>query len=443
VSSIFARRRALALATKLCAIAATLTGCVEGERAFLGVLRVIVLVTLAVSAVAALVYIALWVALVVTLSRGGRWSAVVIAALLCVEHGAVLAWQLDADSRLSIALCVSGAAPLAALLATLLRLRAAPERRVSRALLCVAAIVAYEALVFGVWLAPPWSPARPIRAAAASSNHRCVIDAKGQVGCDGANSSGELGARDSNARRMVRVRTVDDAVDVAVDVGVSCALRRRGTVACWGGERLGSPAPAGDVWTVPASEGTRAIAVAEDAVYGLRADGSAWSFPRRMPASMSRAIELAAAREHVCVITPSRAVACAAFGRRAGEYEVAAAAGAESIAVGIFGSGCAVVRGRDVCWTLDADRQLSLRDATASDRVAVRRFGDARYAWLLRDGSVIADTLMGGSIVIATQMRSIARGGVRTICGTSTDSAYRCFSTERDAATERLLELER
>lgn len=421
-------------------LAANLAGCEAAVDVLNAVVTALVAVTVALLVLCAIVYCSLWVGLFVRLARRDRWSPVVFAALLCVEHALVLAWQFDSRSTLSAALCVSGAAPLIALIATLWRALAPPERprRALGALACAAAVVAYQALVCSPWPARRWVPASAIRASSTGVSHRCVVDAFGVVGCEGSNNWGELGVVPERGTPRGWVRVAGGALDVAVDRGVSCALLQRGTVSCWGGERLGFAARRGEPWTVTASENTRAIAVAEDAVYGVREDGSAWQFPGQIAPSLSSAIELSAARGHVCVITASREVACREVRRgRERRYSVSFAAGAESIAVGSTGAGCAVVRRRSVCWRLEEDGDVAPREGPDGEMVAVRRFADSLFAWLRPDNTVIAETVLRGYPVIATGVRSLARAGQRTICATTIAGELRCFDSD-GGLSERL-----
>ncbi len=345
------------------------------------VVTALVAVTVALLVLCAIVYCSLWVGLFVRLARRDRWWPVVFAALLCVEHALVLAWQFDSHSTLSAALCVSGAAPLIALIATLWRALAPPERprRALGALACAAAVVAYQAVVCSPWPARRWVPASAIRASSTGVSHRCVVDAFGVVGCEGSNNWGELGVAPERGIPRGWVRVAGGALDVAVDRGVSCALLQRGTVSCWGGERLGFAARRGEPWTV----------------------------------------------------TASREVACREVRRgRERRYSVSFAAGAESIAVGSTGAGCAVVRGRSVCWQREEDGDVAPREGPVGEMIAVRRFADSLFAWLRRDNTVIAETVLRGYPVIATGVRSLARAGHRTICATTIAGALRCFDSD-------------
>lgn len=106
-----------------------------------------------------------------------------------------------------------------------------------------------------VWLVPacgkaptptPTAPARVV-AAAVAGDHTCAVVDDGSVWCWGENASGCLGDGTTAERRTpVRVRGVDDAVDVAVSEGLTCAARRTGQVACWGAADV-SPLPVGNL----------------------------------------------------------------------------------------------------------------------------------------------------------------------------------------------------
>lgn len=90
------------------------------------------------------------------------------------------------------------------------------------------------------------APARVV-AAAVSGYHTCAVVSDGSVWCWGENASGCLGdGTHTNRRTPVRVKGLDDAIDVAVSEGMSCAVRRTGEVLCWG---VGDPsvAPVGNM----------------------------------------------------------------------------------------------------------------------------------------------------------------------------------------------------
>jgi WD40 repeat protein len=67
--------------------------------------------------------------------------------------------------------------------------------------------------------------------------HGCAIDRAGQAWCWGSNHSGQLGfgrPSETGPVHAVKVRGLDDAVSIAAGSSHSCAIRKAGTVACWG-----------------------------------------------------------------------------------------------------------------------------------------------------------------------------------------------------------------
>lgn len=83
----------------------------------------------------------------------------------------------------------------------------------------------------------------PVTAIAAGNAHTCALRASGHVDCWGANGHGQLGAPSVGAAydisaTPVRVVGVDDAVAIGAGGSWSCAVRKTGKLACWGGGRL-------------------------------------------------------------------------------------------------------------------------------------------------------------------------------------------------------------
>ncbi len=82
-----------------------------------------------------------------------------------------------------------------------------------------------------------------VTAVATGTSHACAIANGGQVYCWGSNRYGQLattGIQYSDTPR--RVADLADAVDLAADAesDFTCALRRDGSVACWGDNQLGT-----------------------------------------------------------------------------------------------------------------------------------------------------------------------------------------------------------
>jgi alpha-tubulin suppressor-like RCC1 family protein len=104
---------------------------------------------------------------------------------------------------------------------------------------------------------------RDVAVVAAQGHHACALLTNGHVECWGESRSGELGAgvavKATNVLPTL-VPDIDDALDVAVGDEHTCAVRRDGTVWCWGANTFGAlargtddfephptPARAGDI----------------------------------------------------------------------------------------------------------------------------------------------------------------------------------------------------
>ena len=81
-------------------------------------------------------------------------------------------------------------------------------------------------------------------AIAAGSGHSCALRRGGTISCWGGNYWGQLGnGTNWNSSVPVQVEGIADATAIAAGSGHSCALRRGGTISCWGGNfrgRLGN-----------------------------------------------------------------------------------------------------------------------------------------------------------------------------------------------------------
>jgi hypothetical protein len=107
---------------------------------------------------------------------------------------------------------------------------------------------------------------------ALASGLACAVMPGGVVSCAGSNRTGALGvAPDVLPERasFAPVPGVDDAVEVAVGATFACALRRDGSVLCWGDDSLGqtgSPIPTHATGSSAAQPTPEAVAGIEDAV---------------------------------------------------------------------------------------------------------------------------------------------------------------------------------
>lgn len=80
---------------------------------------------------------------------------------------------------------------------------------------------------------------------AGGKTHSCARMQSGRVACWGGNTSGQLG-HTSSARQQARpraVRGVGDAIDISLGAAHTCAVRKAGTVVCWGSNDHGALGP--------------------------------------------------------------------------------------------------------------------------------------------------------------------------------------------------------
>lgn len=80
----------------------------------------------------------------------------------------------------------------------------------------------------------------PVIQIAAHAEHTCALRRSGTILCWGKNTYGQLGdGRRQDNPRVSKVIGVADAMRVEVGKDFSCALRRNGTVVCWGNNEDG------------------------------------------------------------------------------------------------------------------------------------------------------------------------------------------------------------
>ena len=79
------------------------------------------------------------------------------------------------------------------------------------------------------------TPVDPIVELASRSEHTCALRKSGTVLCWGRNDYGQLGdGRQRDSARLVKVAGLVDATAIATGHDFSCALRKGGSVVCWG-----------------------------------------------------------------------------------------------------------------------------------------------------------------------------------------------------------------
>jgi alpha-tubulin suppressor-like RCC1 family protein len=130
-----------------------------------------------------------------------------------------------------------------------------------------------------------------VTAVAAGGDHTCALRANGEVWCWGDNTAGWLGNGtfiNDFIRAPVQVSGLTDATAISASLYRSCAVRATGGVVCWGdnldgslgignstGPLMGGSAPFSTTpLPVVQLTGATSVAVGEDHVCALRADGT-------------------------------------------------------------------------------------------------------------------------------------------------------------------------
>jgi alpha-tubulin suppressor-like RCC1 family protein len=192
----------------------------------------------------------------------------------------------------------------------------------------------------------------------ATSSHTCAIRDDDQVVCWGLNNhTGQLGAptfNDLRSPNALLVDNVSDATRVATGQDHSCALRKGGTMRCWGANDFGQ-----------VGFGTPAPAIAE-------------KIAKDVP-GITDAVALSLGDQRTCIVHATGKVSCwgnnpngalGAGAADAGTYsvtpvEVAGITDAEDVALGV-GFSCVLRKGGKVsCWGVDDKGQLGSGPADA------------------------------------------------------------------------------
>lgn len=83
-------------------------------------------------------------------------------------------------------------------------------------------------------------PANPILSVNSHAQHTCALRKSGDVLCWGRNAYGQLGnGNREDSARMVKAAGIVDAKQIIVGKDFSCALRKAGSVVCWGNNEDG------------------------------------------------------------------------------------------------------------------------------------------------------------------------------------------------------------
>ncbi|WP_394825656.1 RCC1 domain-containing protein [Pendulispora albinea] len=219
----------------------------------------------------------------------------------------------------------------------------------------------------------------------------CVGLSTGNIQCIGANGSGELGnaSAPGQSNTLVVVDGINDAIYVQAGYRYACALKRSGTVSCWGSNSHKQLGPAAESLAfsrapvhVPGSEGSIGLSVGSTHACVVKADRSVhcWgnndggqlgapgssgltiATPVKVP-NVSNAVMVAAAVNMTCAMDDAGAVRCWGCDNGGGSCfsapnPVAGLSRTRGIAAGAYHA-CAVRDdSRVVCWGYNSQGQL-------------------------------------------------------------------------------------
>ncbi len=117
-----------------------------------------------------------------------------------------------------------------------------------------------------------------------TTTHSCAIKKDGTVWCWGLDDNGQLGngaTTTTTQSTPVKVDTINDAVQIANGLNFSCALRKSGAVWCWGSNSYGKFGNGNDTNSSvpvkgPSYEDFHFIAAGGNTACGIRQNGEAW-----------------------------------------------------------------------------------------------------------------------------------------------------------------------
>jgi alpha-tubulin suppressor-like RCC1 family protein len=189
---------------------------------------------------------------------------------------------------------------------------------------------------------------------AAATGRTCIRTDKGTIECWGANGSGQSGdGTNTDTLKPVAAMGIDDAIQLALDDGSTCVIRKAGrTVSCWGGGR-----------------------------------DEAW-LPRKVEGLTNIQELRAGTTGNYCARDAKSAVWCWRVGDTddPAPQRVEALAGAKAVAVAGFDETCALVEaGNIVCHSSESDVSVALDDS--DDVVTINAAGSLAVCAKKRDGS--------------------------------------------------------
>jgi len=201
-------------------------------------------------------------------------------------------------------------------------------------------------------------------------DHACALAADGSLWCWGQNTEGQLGQDETNTASMdrptpVQVTTARDFAAVDAGQGHTCAIRRNGTLWCWGrntdsilGQGAGSPVQIHHPVQVGSATDWQIVRSGQSSTCGLRG-AVVYCWGRVVDQSQP------GSADGTDVPVPTA---------------IGGPAGASGLTFNTFG-GCSFdARGAGACWGRNAEGQLGLGDMSVQTDVVALPLGN--WTWL-------------------------------------------------------------